>query len=744
MATLVLSTVGGIVGGPIGQMVGAQIGLMVDRRLLSPKRQGPRLADLTVQSSAYGEPLARVYGTMRVAGAVIWSTGLKESARTSGGGKRSGGRTTTYSYSASFAVAISARPIRGVRRIWADGKLLRGSSSEWLMPATMRLHKGGEDQVPDPLIASAEGAAGTPAYRGLAYAVFEDLPLADFANRVPNLTFEVEADAGGVAIGALAEDVCRAVDVEVDAAAVDGRVAGFGVGRAASARAILETLEGLAPLSVTGVPSVQAGAGQADIRIASGSGPVIPLPTHDLGSEGVAVRSERRGGAEGLPAEAMVSFLDPARDYQVGLQRARRTGGSALGETIDLPAAMSAAEAKGLAERRLDTTWSRRTTGEVRLPWRYLRVGPGDVVATPDGAAWRVARQTIEGMAVTLGLERIARPAREALPPSDSGRAVVDADAPHGDTVLAALDLPPLFGELPTQPRLWLAAAGPEAGWRRAELLASLDGGVSYETVGIAGAGAVMGLTVGVLPAGPCERWDRTSSVEVELLSDAMWLESRTAASVLAGANLAAIGAEVVQFTTATAVGERRFRLSGFLRGRRGSEVAAGEHGPGERFVLLDPATLVPFDVPAGTIGGRLSLKALSPGQSLGQVPAVEVPVSGRPLRPLSPAHVRSRRLTDGAIRFSWVRRSRQGFDWLDGADAPLAEEGERYVVMVRARGGPERRFEVAAPWVVYAAAEQIADLGALATEGMVRIAQAGALLGVGDAALQQWRLRVP
>ncbi|HDP88549.1 MAG TPA: hypothetical protein ENN42_01090, partial [Thioalkalivibrio sp.] len=35
------------------------------------------------------------------------------------------------------------------------------------------------------------GAANTPAYRGTAYVVFEDLPLADFGNRIPQLSFEV-------------------------------------------------------------------------------------------------------------------------------------------------------------------------------------------------------------------------------------------------------------------------------------------------------------------------------------------------------------------------------------------------------------------------------------------------------------------------------------------------------------------------------------------------------------------------
>ena len=41
-------------------------------------RKGPRLGDLTVQTSSYGNLVPRIYGTMRVAGTVVWATDLKE------------------------------------------------------------------------------------------------------------------------------------------------------------------------------------------------------------------------------------------------------------------------------------------------------------------------------------------------------------------------------------------------------------------------------------------------------------------------------------------------------------------------------------------------------------------------------------------------------------------------------------------------------------------------------------------
>ena len=65
----------------------------------------------------------------------------------------------------------------------------------------MRLYRGEADQPPDPLIEAKQGAGNAPAYRGLAYAVFERLPLDSFGNRIPILQFEVLKPTGTLAAG---------------------------------------------------------------------------------------------------------------------------------------------------------------------------------------------------------------------------------------------------------------------------------------------------------------------------------------------------------------------------------------------------------------------------------------------------------------------------------------------------------------------------------------------------------------
>jgi hypothetical protein len=59
------------------------------------------------------------------------------------------------------------------------------------------MYAGNETQNPDPLIQGIQGSANTPAFRGIAYAVWENFPLANFGNRVPNLRAEVTFCASG-------------------------------------------------------------------------------------------------------------------------------------------------------------------------------------------------------------------------------------------------------------------------------------------------------------------------------------------------------------------------------------------------------------------------------------------------------------------------------------------------------------------------------------------------------------------
>ncbi|HEX8625236.1 MAG TPA: phage tail protein [Allosphingosinicella sp.] len=696
MATLVLTTVGSAVGGPIGGAIGALIGQQIDGRLFAPRpRQGPRLGELAVQTSSYGSQIPKLFGTMRVAGTVIWATDLKEERSKSGGGKGQP-KTVNYSYSANFAVVLSGRPILAVRRIWADGKLLRGAAGDFKTATGYRLHLGGEDQGVDPLIAAVEGAGQAPAYRGLAYAVFEGFQLADYGNRIPSLTFEVEADQGALSLGAVAAELSG-----LPATGISTALAGYAAG-GDSVRAAIAALAELEPLSL-----IDDGEAPA---LRGGAGVPAPVAETELGAAapGAGGRSEwlRRSG-DSVPAETTLAYYDPARDYQTGLQRASRPGAALISDRRAVAASLDAATAKALAADRLERLWAARRSARLHLGWSRLGLGAGlQLRVGGRPGRWRISRWTLDRMVLTLDLTGVPGTAPAVPGQASPGRPVDQPDLLHGPTSLLLLDLP-LFQDEPGRPRLLAAAAGAEPGWRRAELIASFDAGGSWTAAGTTAPPAVLGAAVEVPAAAGSALFDERSRVEVELLNEGMWLESRSDTALSEGANLALLGQELVQFGHAEPLGERRFRLSRLLRGRRGTEWAAGLHAPGEPFVLIEAESLAVVEAPLGALGGEVRLLAQGLGDPDG-VLAVRT-VDGEALRPPAPVHLRADRLTNGDLDLSWVRRSRSGWVWLSGIETPLGEESESYRLTL-AGAGFERSVTIAAPAFVYTAADQAAD----------------------------------
>ena len=200
MATLILQAAGAALGGlfgPVGAILGraagALAGSVVDRSLLGGGAaiSGARLNDARIAGADEGTAVNRVYGTARVGGTLIWATRFEEEViQQRGGGKAGGARMTSFRYFANFAVGVCEGPIAGIRRVWADGREIDLDGIE------MRVHRGTATQAPDPLIEAKQGAGNAPAYRGLAYVVFERLPLDVFGNRIPVLQFEVMKPVG--------------------------------------------------------------------------------------------------------------------------------------------------------------------------------------------------------------------------------------------------------------------------------------------------------------------------------------------------------------------------------------------------------------------------------------------------------------------------------------------------------------------------------------------------------------------
>jgi hypothetical protein len=193
-------------------MIGGLVGGLIDPPK-TPEIIGPRLNELSIQTSTYGAPIPHDYGNIAHTGNIIWllNDKLTETEVKSGGkgGAFGGGATSkTFTYSASFAVGFSQRlsgPIFGIKRMWIGSSVFIDFESmdfetvikSYENAKYFTLYSGSGDQLPDPLIQMDRGVDNTPAYTGLVYIVFDNLPLEDYGNSLLGAQVKVEFICNG-------------------------------------------------------------------------------------------------------------------------------------------------------------------------------------------------------------------------------------------------------------------------------------------------------------------------------------------------------------------------------------------------------------------------------------------------------------------------------------------------------------------------------------------------------------------
>jgi hypothetical protein len=694
MATLILSALGTAVGGPLGGAIGGLIGSQFDRALVgSPKREGPRLKELGVSTSSYGAPIPRHHGRIRTPGTIVWATDLVERKDSSGGAKGKPS-VTSYSYSVSFAVALSSRPIVRIGRVWADGNLLRGAAGDLKAGGALRIYAGHGDQPLDSLVASAE--PNCPAFRGIAYCVFESLELAGFGNRIPALTFEVIADDEAVTLAALCEPLTPSLSFDRPLSSLQGFSNEGG--------ALSQTLAAIDQLF-----PIACDAGVAGLSLTAADGvPLLPatLPQpvaagEDGESFAASTGVARRRQADASEVPDALRYYDVARDYQPGMQRADGRARAGRSRVIEFPGALAATDARALTNAAAARAgWARDT-----VAWRMAEldpdVSPGTVVRLPDrDGLWLIDSWEWRDQGIELELRRMPRgPARQ--PAADAGEVLAAPDLVATSTLLHAFELPWDGTSGPDARVPYAALSSLSAGWRGAALYAQQ--GDALQPIGPSGRRrSVIGALATALPPSTGLLLDREASFEIDLVSPDFVLDSVTVAELAGGANMALAGGEVLQFVQAERLDGSRWRLTGLLRGRGGTEPASAQGlAAGAHFVLLDDA-LIALD-PTKVDTGVTSIAALG----LADPQPVYTPLANAGLtrRPLTPVHGAATPTPEGGLSLTWCRRSRGSWEWLDSVEAPLNEQAESYVVGIGDSDAPELRWTTQEPRLVIDAA---------------------------------------
>ncbi len=245
------AAIGAVVGFFVGYpMLGASLGSLVGGAIDPPKGPdiiGPKLDDLSVQTSTYGASLPRGYGTFPVVGNVFWLEGdalrPEEYEEDQGGGKGGGGGATYKGtrYYATFAVGLLKVPSSALtvnlRRRWIDTNLVfdgTGTNTtstiasnvagmfvqsalkqadQMMSGPSWSFYPGSDGQPPNPRMQADMGAGSTSAYPGLCYTVINDLNLTEhYSNTLLRAQIKDELSVGSSTNAII--DLQRAVDLE--------------------------------------------------------------------------------------------------------------------------------------------------------------------------------------------------------------------------------------------------------------------------------------------------------------------------------------------------------------------------------------------------------------------------------------------------------------------------------------------------------------------------------------------------
>lgn len=476
-----------------------------------------------------------------------------------------------------------------------------------------------------------------------------------------------------------------------------------------------------------------------------GRAAVARLAPDDLVSEGQGDLLELTRGQESeLPEALKWQIARSDGDYDAAQVEARRiTVDTTRIASESFPMALPPEEAERRCRRALMEAWSGRESALFRLPPSKLALDPTDVIdLAHDGrnVAFRLVsiadtdKRAVE--AVRQDRDDYDQPAGSARYP------VLQKAVVFGKPDVMFLDLPQLSEDQPAH-RPWIAAhANPWPGEIAVFRSPSTDG---FRLATRFSARARMGRLVSDLYEGPTSRFDHGNVLIVDLFSGS--LESVTDLELFAGANALAIETaagrfEIVQAATSELIAPGRYRLTRLLRGQRGTEGAMGSPTlSGSRVVVLD-GRLSSLPIGEADLGTPLNWRIGPASRPISDETFVAESFTPEGLgsRPLSVTHVGEpwrRPRAPGDLTIRWTRRSRSlAADNWGGLEVPLSEDVEAYEVDILNGSTVQRVLSASTTSVIYTAADQIADWGALLGPGdalVIRIVQLSARIGRGE-----------
>lgn len=761
------AAIGGAIGGPAGAWKGFQIGSAASGILegfLNRPDAGGSLGDLNVQTASPGAFIPIVFNTWRLAGAVVWAPDLHEYEGGSGGKLKGMPSAPTRTMDAAFLICEG--PVTRINKWWADSDLVydyNGGTEKWaeyIVEDAQTFYLGTDDQDVDPLIEAERTAAGdeAPAYVLRALHVTEEFPWSRYGHD-PNMTYEVirNHSGGAYSLGQILHELFTGKDPDgndvlgdrlrlpeawVDfSALMDVPVEGFAVMSREELVASVAALLQAKSCDVVEVDGVLTGVKR--VQSATFTLEEEWLGMSDAASPEVTVERNAANDLE-LPRSLEVFYLNKDNDFQRDVQHSIRPTVAGQGsETVEAPLVMTPTEARRLAFVLHAERYQYADPFDVHVGPRDLKIAPGDVGTITVRGRTRTVRaigEEVDPLGVTtIKLVRYDSSIYTQTVEGSGSGSGSDVIVP-GQVYCEVRDLNALNDGDADYPTLYAVMSRSGGIWPGGEVTVAPDDVNDwrnypqvYPWTNISRR-AVMGVCDTVLPDGAYGVWDEVSTVDVTLVQGE--LVTRSESAVLRGLNLCVIGDEILQFKTATLLAPGQYRLSGLIRGRRGTEWAIPAHGADEPFWLADGAEEAFW--PAFSQVGReldftgrvIGVDVTKPG---GVAAAVTETIEGKARKPYSPCMVAATRDAFGAITLTWQRRARKN-GVPSGWSVPLDESSELYEVDILDGPGGDvvRTISASVETATYGDMEQVADFGTVQDPCHVVVYQVSPVIGRG------------
>ncbi|WP_396189777.1 phage tail protein [Flavobacterium sp.] len=440
-----------------------------------------------------------------------------------------------------------------------------------------------------------------------------------------------------------------------------------------------------------------------------------------------------------LPQEITIQYLSWERAYQESAQYSRRETTSSNNKVSQsLPMVLTSQRAKQIADVLLQEAWKARQIYKFSTPRRYAIYEPTDVVYLQrNGTVYtlRLIKKT-EGQNGVIDWEAVEEDASiyNQNAPASPGIIIDPNVLTPQPTVLRMLDIP-ILRDYDNNFGMYCAAAPTDSNWPGAGLYKSIDD-ISYTAQ----------TSIYFNKETPCgyvrnvpdywnpmdNRFDEINFFIVEMGNGE--LSSMTEDQVLNGGNTCVIGNEVLQFKTAELIDVDTYRLTGLLRGRKGTDWAIDTHQANEEFTLLNPNTVLRYEEDRSRMNVSTKYKAVTSGQYIGSAYPKTVTNTGRSLKPYSVIYAKGTKNGNTDILITWIRRTRLSGEW-QTPEVPLGENFEKYEIEIYgdASYNTIKRTEVALTtnWT-YSTAQQNLDFGTTQNILYVRIYQISDLVGRG------------